>query len=177
MSDNILVLKLSFTSSNLECFHLRWLLASILNIFIVTTVNTRLFFLFAAMWQQLVLHFIFLTRGIMNWWEIAKDSVGREKVNSSPKLSFHVGLWASTAHGWVLRPVFYLRIVKGPQGPSRTETLLCSEEMGVLFGKFAQSDWKNKGGVAKIEERTTKRGTVLESTEAACDPWFKRNRR
>lgn len=91
-------------------------------------------------------------------------------MNSSPKRSFHVGLCASAAHGWVSCQGFYLGIVKGPRGPSRTEPLFCSEEMGVLFGKFAQYDCENKGGVAKREERTTKRGTVLQSTEAARDP-------
>lgn len=46
--------------------------------------------------------------------------------------------------------------------------------MGVLSEKFAQYDWENKGGVAKRVERTTKRGTVLQSTQAAWDPWFKK---
>lgn len=76
----------------------------------------------------------------MNGRGTAKHSVGREKVNASPKSSFHVGLCVSTGPGWVLCPGFYLGIVKGPRGPRRTEPLFCLEEMGVLAGKFAQYD-------------------------------------
>lgn len=52
-------------ASDLECTQLRWHRASILDVFIVTTAQAKLFFLFAAMWQQSV-HFTCLTRGTMN---------------------------------------------------------------------------------------------------------------
>lgn len=36
--------------------------------------------------------------------------------------------------------------------------LFCTEEMGVLLGKFGWSDYENKGGVVSLERRGPPRG-------------------
>lgn len=91
---------------------------------------------------------------------LQKHLLGLEKVNCSPKRSFHVGLCVPSAHGWVSCPGFCLGIANGPRGLSRTEPLFCSKEMGVLFGKFAQYNWESKGGVAKREDHQKGNGAT-----------------